>query len=213
MKIYLVRHAHAKTRANLEGIFVYNNQKNKGLTEKGKKQSENLAKKLIKLKIDRIFISEAKRTYETILPLLKLKSDIPFKKDKNLNEREFGIFSGLTGNEAKEKYPKIFAKLQDDKWNIPIPKGESFNNIAARLEFFLKMVQCESRKFQLKNILLVTHFTVIQAFLFKYGGISTKEIDSIYFGNACVSVFDFKKGLFKTIKINDSSHLDNKIIS
>jgi len=115
MRIYLVRHAHAQTRANLNKIMVYTDEKGKGLTKKGKEEAKKLAKKLNKIKIDKIFISEAKRTYETILPLLKFNKGITIKKDKRLNEFKYGIFKGLTLQEAEKRHPKIFRERSKNK--------------------------------------------------------------------------------------------------
>src|SRR4030065_164718 len=72
------------------------------------KKSMNGEKKLINIKIDKIFISETKRAYETILPLTKIRKDISVEKDKRLNECNFGIFGGLSFGEVGKKYPKIF---------------------------------------------------------------------------------------------------------
>ena len=196
MKIYIVRHA--QTESNLREIAC-GNQKREGLTKEGKEQAKKLAKKLNKVKIDKIFISEAKRTYETILPLLKFKEDIPIKKDKRLNECKFGIFSGLTLKEAEEKYPKIFKARWKDKWNIPVPRGESYKDVALRLESFLKDLKKEARKFPLKNILIVTHATPIKVFLIKYLGFSVEKVELIYFENAAVSIFDFQNEGIKLI--------------
>lgn len=138
MRIYLVRHAHAQTRANLNKIMVYTDEKGKGLTKKGKEEAKKLAKKLNKIKIDKIFISEAKRTYETILPLLKFNKGITIKKDKRLNEFKYGIFKGLTLQEAEKRHPKIFRERSKNKWDIPIPRGESLKKIADRFGSFLK---------------------------------------------------------------------------
>jgi len=201
MKIYIVRHA--QTRSNLKEIAC-ENQKKEGLTEEGKEQAKKLAKKLNKVKIDKIFISEAKRTHETILPLLKSKKDIPIKKDKRLNECKFGIFSGLTLKEAEKKYSEIFRERQKDKWNIPVPGGESYKDVALRLESFLKDLKKEAKKFPLKNILIVTHATPIKVFLIKYLGFSIEKVESIYFENALVSIFDFQNGKIKPIQIKGS---------
>ena len=106
MRIYFIRHAESKF--NLKEIAC-NNQKRNRLTKKGKEQAEKLAKKLINIKIDKIFISEAKRAYETILPLIKARKNIPVKKDNRLNECNFGIFGGLSFRAAEKKYPKIYS--------------------------------------------------------------------------------------------------------
>lgn len=203
MKIYLLRHAQVKS--NLKGI-AYNNQKKEGLTKEGKSQAEKIIQRLDKIKFDKIYISEYKRTYQTILPLLKLQA-ICYRKDKRLNECQFGVFSGLTLKEAKEKYPKIFEKRWKDKWNVPIPKGESFKDVAYRWDSFLSDLKKEAKKFRFRNILIVTHATNLKVFLIKYLKFSIKKADSIYFENISLSIFDFKNGKFKPITINDYRHL------
>lgn len=147
MIIYLVRHA--QTESNLKEIACKNQEE--GLTKEGKDQAKKLAKRLSRIKIDKIFISKTKRTYETILPLIKIKKNIPVKKDKRLNECKFGIFSGLSLDEAAKKYPKIFKMCQKNKWNIPIPKGESYKEVALRLEIFLKDLEKETKKITIRE--------------------------------------------------------------
>jgi len=204
MKIYFIRHA--QVGSNLKNIAY--NKKNEDLTKEGKKQAEKLAKKLIRLNIDKIFISKSKRAYQTILPLLKLQS-ISVKKDKRLDDCKYGIFSGLTLKEAKGKHPKIFKKRWEDKWNIPIPKGESFKDVAERLCSFFKNLEREAKKFQFENIVIVTHATNLKVFLIQYLKFNIKKADSVQFKNTSISIFEFKNNNIKTEVINDFSHLNN----
>ena len=201
MKIYLVRHA--ELASNSKNI-AYNNQENEALTRGGEKQAKKLAQRLNQFNLDKIFISESKRTYQTILPLLRIKS-IPLKKDKRLNDCRYGIFGGLTVQGAKKKYPDIFQKRQKDKYNIPIPQGESFKDVAIRLDSFLNDLKNEDT---LESVLLITHATNLKVFLIKYLGFSIKRVDSIHFKNTSISIFDFSGKKFKPIMINDSSHLN-----
>lgn len=204
LKVYLIRHA--EIESNLRSL-AYDNKQKEGLTREGKKQAKKLARKLNKVKIDKIFISEAQRTYETISPLTRLKKGIPIKKDKRLNECKFGIFSGLSSEEAKKKYPKIFKAREKNKWSFSIPKGESYKDVVLRLESFLRDLKKESKKSQFRNVLIVTHATPIKVFLIKYLGFNIKKVDSIYFKNTSISVFDFQNENIKPIKINDCSHV------
>ncbi|PIR02495.1 MAG: hypothetical protein COY73_00145 [Candidatus Nealsonbacteria bacterium CG_4_10_14_0_8_um_filter_37_14] len=203
MKIYLIRHA--QTTTNLKGIN-FDDKKNVLLTKRGQKQARELAQKLIKIKIDKIFISEAKRSYQTILPLIKLKS-IPFKIDTRLNEANFGIFSGLTFKAAEKKYPEIYNARLKDKWNYRIPKGESFKDVSERLESFLKNLKKESNK--VGSVLTITHATVLKVFLVKFLKFPLKKADSTYFKNTSISFFEIKNKNIKAKTINDSTHLDN----
>ncbi len=204
MRIYFIRHAESKF--NLKQIACNNQEKN-SLTMAGKKQAEKLAKKLINIKIDKIFISEAKRTYETILPLIKARKDIPVKKDKRLNECNFGIFGGLSFGAAEKKYPKIFKARQIDLWNIPAPKGESYKDVFLRFKSFLNDLKKDAKKSRLENIIIISHAAPLKVFLVKYLGFSLKKVESIYFKNALISIFDFQNGKIKPIKINDYSYI------
>lgn len=150
IKIYIIRHAEIKS--NLK-CLAYDNQQEEGLTREGKKQAKKLAERLSKVKIDKIFISETKRTYETILPLIRLKKDTPIKKDKRLNECKFGIFSGLSLEEAEKKYPKIFKARERNKWSFSIPKGESYKDVALKVGSFLRDL-----KKRVKKITIAEHF-------------------------------------------------------
>lgn len=202
MKLYLIRHAQVKS--NLRSIAY--NDLDEGLTEEGRKQAKKLTKRLAKINIDKIFISKTRRAYQTILPLLKLKS-LPTKQEKDLNDCNYGIFGGLTIEEAKKKYPDIFRKRERDKYNIKIPEGESFRNVAHRLDRFLSRLKKDVKKNQYRNILVITHATNLKVFLIKYLAFSIKRADSIHFRTTSISSFELKDGRFKPIKINDSSHI------
>lgn len=199
MRIYFIRHAESKF--NLKQIACNNQEKN-SLTKVGKKQAEKLAKKLINIKIDKIFISETSRAYETILPLIKVRKDILVKKDKRLNECNFGIFGGLSFGEAEKKYPKTFKARQKDLWNISAPKGESYRDVFLRFKSFLNDLKKDAKKSRLENIVIISHATLLKVFLVKYLGFSLKKVESIYFKNSLISIFDFQNGKIKPVKIN-----------
>ena len=57
------------------------------------------------------------------------------------------------------------------------------------------------------SFLIVTHATPIKVFLIKYLGFSIKKVETIYFKNTSVSIFDFQNEKFKPVKINDYSHI------
>jgi len=57
----------------------------------------------------------------------------------------------------------------------------------------------------------VTHAANLEAFLIKYLGFSVRRLNSIYFKNASLSIFDFKKGKIKPIKITDYSRIKENL--
>lgn len=199
MRIYFIRHAESKF--NLNGIAC-NDGENNRLTKKGREQAKRIAKDLIKIKIDKIFVSEAKRSYETILPLIKVKKDIPVMIDKRLNECDFGIFGGLSFKTTKKRYPEIFKARKKNLWKISYPGGESFRDVFLRFESFLKALKKDTKKSRLENVIIVSHATPLKVFLVKYLGFSLKKVESTFFRNARFSIFNFVKGKIKPIKIN-----------
>ena len=199
MRIYFIRHAESKF--NLDGIACNNKEKNK-LTKNGREQARKIAKDLSKIKIDKIFVSEAKRAYETISPLIKIKKDIPVVIDKRLNECDFGIFGGLSFKTAEKKYPEIFKARKKDLWRIPYPGGESFEEVFLRLNSFLRDLKKDAKKSLLERVVIVSHATPLKVFLIKHSGFSLKRVESTFFRNARFSIFDFLKGEIKPIKIN-----------
>lgn len=201
MRIYLVRHAQALS--NFKEIN-FNNDKKEQLTEEGRKQAEKLSKRLSRFNIDKIFISQSRRTYETISPFLR-ERPTPFKKDKRLDEVNFGIFRGLTLTEAEKKYPEFYKKRQKDKYNIRIPRGESYKDAATRLESFFRDLKKEANRSGNKNFLLVSHAAILKAFLIHFLGHKAGKVDSIHFRNASISIFNYNGRKFKPLTINNSN--------
>ncbi len=205
MKIYLVRHAQTKT--NLAGMD-FDDKKSIGLSKKGESQARKLAQRFIKFELDKIYVSEAKRSYQTVLPLVKVKS-FPINKDFRLNEANFGIFSGLNFEEAKKKYPRIYEDRARNKWNYRLPQGESFKDVSERLDSFFHSLN--KRTDTLKSILVMTHATVLKVFVVKYLNFSLKKADSIHFYNTSVSLLEIKNKKINASFINDCSHLNNNV--
>ena len=164
MRLYLVRHA--QTSSNLKEIN-FNDKDDLPLTKEGYYQSKKLAKELIHFKIDKIFISETKRSFQTLLPFLELNPLIP-QRDRRLNEADFGIFSGLTLREVQKKYLKVYQRRLKDKYNVCIPRGESYKDVARRLDSFFKDLGQMAEKQRLQNVLIVTHATPLKVFLIHY---------------------------------------------
>ena len=94
MQIVLIRHAHSQ--ANARGVLS-GRLPNVSLSEKGVKQSQELAARLGTFPISEIRISPMQRCYETIEPWLKTLPKTTQKlllKDENLTEVDYGSWSG-----------------------------------------------------------------------------------------------------------------------
>lgn len=120
------------------------------LTEKGKKQIENVAKKLGSKKINLIFSSDiprAKETAEIISKKIRIKPIF----DSRLREINMGIYKG----KPTEEYKKDFPDRRQKFFNQPL-NGESRQDCRKRMMDFLEEID---KKYRNKNILIISHGT------------------------------------------------------
>ncbi|MCX7616118.1 MAG: class I tRNA ligase family protein [Patescibacteria group bacterium] len=148
-KYFLLRHGEAES--NIKQI-VDADPKNKdriGLTSKGKKQAQQVAKKLKKEGVDLIFSSDFRRTRETAEIIAK---ELGIKKvifDERLREINVGIFHGHNVQDYHTYFPSY-----QDKFQKQPEKGESLKDVSKRVWNFVKEVE---KKYHGKKILIVSH--------------------------------------------------------
>ncbi len=179
MRIFLVRHG--ETGWKKKGFLSYTDIT---LTKKGLDQAKNLAKKLKNEKIDVIYSSPLKRCVQTanyIAKELGMKVTI----DKRLMEVNFGIFEGLSTEEAKRKFPEIFSKRRKNKWKFRIPRGESYEDAAKRVSRLINEI-----KNTYSSVVFVTHATIIKVILKQFTNKTLKEIEDKHYKPACLIVLE-----------------------
>ena len=98
-----------------------------------------------------------------------------------MKEVNFGIFEGLSREEARKKYPEIFERREKDKWNFRIPEGESYSDALNRLLPLLSKLIKDGRP-----VVLVTHATIIKIIIKHLTHKLLDEIEKMYFKPGCV---------------------------
>ena len=156
MSIYLLRH---EKRFDIRHFDT-------DLTDEGHMNAKNLAEKLINMNFDYIFVSPYKRVIQTIEPYL-------INSNKNVNP-EYGIYESLhldtDNSNIREVNEKLFGyKYFDTRYKSCIKMnelkpGESYQDIIDRSSRFVKELS-EDIKYKNKNILIVSHMSVINAIL------------------------------------------------
>ncbi|KAI2798753.1 6-phosphofructo-2-kinase/fructose-2,6-bisphosphatase 2 [Blomia tropicalis] len=148
--IYLTRH----------GESVYNLLGRIGgdaeLSERGWEYSKTLAKYIHEQNIPRlrVWTSQLRRTAQTS-ELIKA----PQERWKALNEIDAGICEEMTYEEIQNKYPEEFALRDQDKFHYRYPKGESYEDLVARLEPVIMELERQ------ENVLVVAHQAVLRCLL------------------------------------------------
>jgi len=126
MKIFLIRHG--QTTGDLEGR--YGGSYDDHLTEKGREQLAETAAQVADKGIEIIFHSPLIRARESA-EIIRDVINCPIQQWNGLEERHYGVLSGLTKQEALDKYPDA-VEAHKDPMNTD-PEGESFEDFNNRV--------------------------------------------------------------------------------
>jgi len=169
-KLIVVRHG--ETNYNVEGR--YTGSTDIELNDRGYEQARILAEKLKGIPIDVIISSTLKRTKETAR-IIANEMNLPVMEMNELIEKCVGVYEGLTREEAKNKYPQM--------WAANSPEGsETLEAVEKRVHKALHTIL--NNYSGNKNVLIVTH-GYISKVIYKYFN-NASEVDfSKYVLNNC----------------------------
>jgi probable phosphoglycerate mutase len=147
------------------------------LTRKGYREAKEIAvilkhhaKHVKRLK----YVSSPLLRARTTMEIVRSHLDLPpsqYSTDQRLREINLGIWDGLTHKEARALNPALFDKREADKWNVRVPGGEDYADVAKRAELWLASMT--------KDTFAVAHggFTRILRGLFE--GLTAKEMSDL----------------------------------
>lgn len=102
----------------------------------------------------RVWTSMYKRTVQTAKHI-----NAPVERWKALNEIDAGICEEMTYEEIQEKYPQDFAIRDQNKFHYRYPRGESYEDLVARLEPVIMELERQ------ENVLVISHQAVLRCLL------------------------------------------------
>lgn len=184
MNIYILRHG--QTEENKKKFYY--GALDIELNEIGKEQGKKVGNHLKNIKFDKIFVSEKKRTLQMVREALG--ENIECIKDSRINERNFGVFEGLTYDEIKESYIEEYNEWEKEWMDFCIPSGESHKNMCIRVFSFMDDILKNNEE----NILITAHAGVMRAI---YCYIMDKNINMFWkFGckNADLALLKYEFG-------------------
>ena len=156
------------------------------LSKKGIDDIENVH--LTNSQYDAYFHSPLIRSKDTLLGILmkyNIKYDnVNIVESKDITERKYGIFEGLTKKEIQEKYPELYNEWMVNE-NVQYESIETIENVIGRIQSFVsKLLACD-----FNQVLAVTHSGFLYA-LYKFITnqplhLKPHEID-ISFPNCCI---------------------------
>ena len=139
----LVLIRHGESEWNQKNLFT--GWKNPGLSQRGEREALAAGKALKQEghKFTTLFTSNlirAQKTGEIILDEIH-QANIEIKKDKALNERNYGNLAGLDKDEARKKWGEKQVHIWRRSYDIRPPEGESLKDTSERvLPYFHKNI-------------------------------------------------------------------------
>jgi len=184
-RLFIVRHG--EIDFNIEGRYA--GSVDVELNDKGLQQARDLANEVAKLRIDFIVTSPLKRC-RRMADIIHEVINVPIVVMDEFRERGVGVFEGLTREEAKNKYPELWAQNITRIYDGAPPGGETIKEVENRVFAGLKKVR---KEYNGKNILIVTHAFVGKMIHKFFHNMSEEQFFEYKLDNAKVVEYDFAK--------------------
>ena len=208
MQIVLIRHAHSQ--ANARGVLS-GRLPNISLSEKGIKQSEQLAARLGAFAISEIRVSPMQRCHETIAPWLNTLPKTTQKlllKDENLTEVDYGSWSGKKLSVLSRH--KLWKTVQGNPSAMYFPEGEGLAHMQQRA---MRAVHEALNSKRSGAAVLVSHGDVIKAIVANALGMHLDDFQRIVIDPASVTILDYSHGQARLTLMNDSRSVLHDVLS
>ncbi len=144
--LYLARHG--ETEANSQHRF--SGKRDTPLTQKGLAQAHALGeimKREVGMRPSLAFVASplarARLTMQIVRGVLGLPEG-DFATDARIAEIDLGAWDQLTDEEARARNPALFDARAADKWNIPVPGGEDYEEVAARASSWVRDIKIDT---------------------------------------------------------------------
>jgi len=220
MSIRFVLVRHGLSSFNEKGL-VQGRTDDSYLTDEGYDQALKSGEALSGINFDEIYSSplvRAAETAKTIQKNLKGKHNIIY--DNNLLEVNLSLWSGLTINEIKNKYPENYLLWKNDPENLKLNNKdnliyEPIKELYDQANEFIKNILEIYTERNEANILIIGHNAILRCLILSLIGKPKKGFRKIKLDNASFSILNIfkQRNTYKTqIEcLNQTSHLNKKI--
>ncbi len=169
---------HAESEWNLLGKWT--GRTDVHLTDKGRSQAGQLGEIIQDIELHHAYTSEQIRTVETLLGILEAagKSELTHTPHAELNERDYGEYTGLNKWEVLEQLGEdTFTKIRRS-WAHPIPGGETLQKVYERaVPFYQSYIL--PRLLDGENILVVSHGNTLRSLMKYLENVSDTGIEEV----------------------------------
>jgi broad specificity phosphatase PhoE len=173
LTLYFARHG--QTEANLKKQF--SGVKDTPLTPLGREQAKQVGEILLNTlgpspAVD--FVSSPLQRAKTTMTIVRETLGLPgdgFRTDPRLIEIDLGTWDQLTDDEVRARDPAFYDKRMADKWNVRIPQGENYADVAKRIEAFCREIA--------RDTFIVSHGATTRILRGLFAGMSAEEMSGL----------------------------------
>ncbi|GGY25072.1 histidine phosphatase family protein [Paludibacterium paludis] len=171
----------------------------------GEEQAERLARTLRHqgLSFDAVYSSDLSRALATARPVAQWQN-LPLNTAPALRERHFGLFQGLTYEEAAERHPEAYARYARREPDFTPENGESLLAFQARVTGF--MHAC-ARQHPGQTLFIVCHGGVLDIAYRLATGMELSKKRDFTIPNAALNWLEYANGSWRLERWGDESHL------
>jgi len=190
--VVLVRHAASRGAGKFAG------QTDDSLSRQGRRQLQELSRKLSKFRFHAIFASDLTRAILTARPAAR-RQKLELQIRPGLREMHFGRWQGLSWEQIRRQEPR-----RADRWlkhfaTEPIPGAEPFRHFKQRVKSELKAIVDANRG---RCVLVVTHAGVIRVALADALGMKNENIFRLAQDPCALNVVEHFAGALRVRCVN-----------
>jgi probable phosphoglycerate mutase len=200
--LYIVRHG--QTDLNKQGI-VQGRGKDTDLNDEGRRQAAQFYEAYKTVPFDKIYISELKRTQQSIQPFIDL--GIPYQKLAGLDELAWGIYEGQPATpENKAAFLQLMRDWLDGKLDEKFEGGESPNEVKERQLEALDVIMAHPEE---KNVLICMHGRALRLLMCILTEQPLTQMDAFPHQNLVLYKITYDGSKFTIAEANNAFHLKN----
>lgn len=172
------------------------------LDELGQRQAKAVAERLKTATLTAIYSSPLRRARATAEAIAH-HHRLTVQYDDRLKERHLGEWTGLTGDEANEQSPELWA---NSAWRLQGPPGgESFPQLIERVAATLEEVVATHPN---DRVAIVTHGGTLSAVWLHLLGLTATSPLHFHSGNTSLARVRIEQGHVHVLGMGDDRHLD-----
>jgi broad specificity phosphatase PhoE len=200
VKLFLVRHG--ETEWNKLGRFQ--GQNDNSLNELGLAQARDTARAAISWKPSALYSSPLCRTMQVAEEISHLVGLLVIPEPR-LKELDLGELEGVTGEEMRTGWPRVYKTWRNDPQAVVMPGGESLVQLQERT--WQAFQSLENAHNQGDVIVLVSHNFAIRALCGKLLGLPLSHFHRMYLSLGSVSIMERSPLGWRLLTYNSTCHL------